>query len=78
MVNRKRSPKPCKDDEIRNPATGRCVKKTGSIGKKIIPPVQCNCKTKKSKYQQMAVYTLKQKKQLGPDVVKYIRKFGDY
>ena len=29
-------PKDCKDDEIRNPATGRCVKRNGKIGRKIL------------------------------------------
>lgn len=29
-------PKPCKPDQIRNPASGRCVSKTGAIGKKLI------------------------------------------
>ncbi len=28
--------KPCKKDQIRNPDTGRCVKKTGRIGKAIL------------------------------------------
>ena len=29
-------PKPCPPDKIRNPATGRCVSKSGPIGKKIL------------------------------------------
>lgn len=32
-----RQPKPCNADQIRNPATGRCVKRSGKIGKKIAP-----------------------------------------
>ena len=35
-------PKPCRDNQIRNPATRRCVKKTGRIGKKLVPPVTQN------------------------------------
>jgi hypothetical protein len=35
MPSRKRSRSPCKANQIRNPATGRCVKRNGSIGKKI-------------------------------------------
>ena len=29
-------PKPCPEGKIRNPATGRCVKKSGVIGKKLL------------------------------------------
>jgi hypothetical protein len=31
----KKSRSPCKSGQIRNPATGRCVKRNGSIGRKI-------------------------------------------
>ena len=29
-------PKPCPPDKIRNPATGRCVSKSGPTGKRIL------------------------------------------
>jgi hypothetical protein len=32
----KKSRSPCKSGQIRNPATGRCVKRNGSIGRKIL------------------------------------------
>ena len=28
--------KPCRDDQVRNPATQRCVSRTGAIGKRIL------------------------------------------
>lgn len=37
-VSPRRARKPCKSNEIRNPATGRCVKKTGEIGRKLVRP----------------------------------------
>jgi len=33
---KKKEEKPCDKDKIRNPETGRCVLKTGAIGKKIL------------------------------------------
>lgn len=39
--------KECKDDEIRNPTTNRCVKRTGAIGKKLLavkPKEPAGCK----------------------------------
>ena len=33
-------PKPCPEGKIRNPSTGRCVKKDGAIGKKILASEQ--------------------------------------
>jgi len=36
LLKSKNSDSICKDDEILNPETGKCVKKTGAIGKKII------------------------------------------
>jgi hypothetical protein len=35
-TRKKRSPKPCSPDQIRNPKTNRCVKKSGAIGRKIL------------------------------------------
>ncbi len=40
--------KACKSNQIRNPATNRCVKKTGVIGKKILSRKRKSSK-KKSK-----------------------------
>jgi len=31
----KRKPKPCRKDQIRNPASGRCVKRSGKVGRSI-------------------------------------------
>ena len=40
--------KPCPKNKIRNPKTGRCVKKTGKIGKTILEStVGKDCKSKK-------------------------------
>ena len=36
----------CKDDQIKNPVTGRCVSKTGAIGKKILKEQQNKPKEK--------------------------------
>ena len=41
--------KPCKKDQIRNPDTGRCVKKTGRIGKAILDKKKAEAKKKKAK-----------------------------
>ena len=40
--------KPCNSDQIRNPKTKRCVKKTGSIGKQILEGISSPKKYKKS------------------------------
>ena len=36
-------PAPCPSDKIRNPRTNRCVKKTGRIGKKLLPSKDKEC-----------------------------------
>lgn len=43
-------PKQCKGDEIRNPNTGRCVKKSGKIGKELLAksPLKKKSSSKKS------------------------------
>ena len=38
--------KKCKDDEILNPATNRCVKKTGKIGKELLKSQKAPAKPK--------------------------------
>ena len=43
--------KPCPDGQIRNPATKRCVKIDGAIGKKIIAEIKAKEKKQKSKSQ---------------------------
>ena len=35
-ARRRRSLKPCRSNQIRNPPTKRCVKKTGSIGRRLL------------------------------------------
>lgn len=42
-------PKPCREDQVRNPATGRCVKKDGAIGKKILASEKPKSSVKKPK-----------------------------
>jgi hypothetical protein len=40
-------PRPCKEDEVRNPDTNRCVKKTGVVGRKLLALAQKNAAVKK-------------------------------
>jgi hypothetical protein len=59
-------PKDCNDNQIRNPATGRCVKKTSPLGKKLLNNGNSNEGTKKCPENQ----------RLNPSTKRCVKKTG--
>jgi hypothetical protein len=65
--HRKRALKPCSPEQIRNPKTNRCVKKSGSIGRKILgkSPPKRKPKTKlKRRPKNLRRFTPYERKQI--------------
>jgi hypothetical protein len=59
----KKSPKKCKSDEILNPATKRCVKKSGKIGRELLKNVS-NKRSSKKKSPRVSSKNVSPKKKL--------------